>query len=138
MVDVPRPVFCFTSRSRNRRSSVSLIIGNTSQGREFPVAASPSNCVHQDRTTSSASAADYRRKSVMTAALQEGPNYALSHAGARPARAAEGATRQRARDRAQRVISGSRLRIALIRTATTHTFVACHFFIETDVVITCC
>jgi hypothetical protein len=88
MVDVPRPVFCFTSRSRNRRSSLSLITGNTSGGC-VPVAASPFNGVQQDWTTGSASAADYRRKSLMTAALQEWPNYALSHAGARPGQAPE-------------------------------------------------
>ena len=32
MVEVPRPVFCLTSRSRNRRSSVSLIIANHLSG----------------------------------------------------------------------------------------------------------
>jgi hypothetical protein len=41
MVEVPRPVFCLTSRSRNRRSSVSLVIAATSHGREFRAAALP-------------------------------------------------------------------------------------------------
>ena len=32
IVEVPRPVFCLTSRSRNRRSSVSLVIANHLSG----------------------------------------------------------------------------------------------------------